>query len=96
MPDIDHIAEQLTYMNSPRPSVTTRYIVLTITKCSDADTGMKTRIRYVNKNYLRKLEERIDTMSDLDIFCSKQCIHDCSDLCALYKYKRVRDKVDNE
>ena len=68
------------------------YIVLTIT--TDQETGeLKTRIRYSINHCLRLIEENDkNSLSDLDIFCSSQCIQECSEDCVLYKYKRVPDE----
>ncbi len=90
MPDFDLLSQQ-TSMALSTKSRTRKYIVLTVT--TDQETGKrKARIRYVNSHNLRLVPENRNTMTDLDTFCSKQCIQECSDLCALRKYKRVPDQ----
>lgn len=48
------------------------------------------RVRYVNYKYLKSLniEPEKRPVDDLDTFCNKQCIMECSEDCALWKYKR--------
>ena len=93
MPDFSLMHQQISKVLSTK-SRTRRYIVLTVT--TDQDTGeKKARIRYVNSHNLRLVPEDRNSMTDLDTFCSKQCIQECSSVCALYKYKRVLDD-DNE
>ena len=91
MPDLETISSQISHkMTKRKDGETRRYIVLTIT--TDQENGEKrTRIRYVNRHNLRLIVEKDrNTLTDLDKFCSKQCIQECSSLCSLYKYKRVR------
>lgn len=90
LPDFDILSQQTSKVLSTK-SRTRKYIVLTIT--TDQETGArKARIRYVNSHYLRLIPEKDrNSMTDLDTFCSEQCIQECSDVCALYKYKRVAD-----
>ncbi len=88
MPDLDFIDQQSTFVASKRKEISTKYIVLTIT--TDQNSGRrKTRIRYLNKSHLELIEETQNSMSDLDIFCSQQCMHECSPLCSLYKHSRL-------
>lgn len=92
LPDFDLMPQQTSKVLSTK-SRTRRYIVLTIT--TDQESGKKkARIRYANSHNLRLVPEERNSMTDLDTFCSKQCIQECSSVCALYKYKRVAD--DNE
>ena len=91
-PDLENLPAQTSNITTKRTKVgeTRTYIVLTIT--TDQQTGQrKTRIRYVNRHNLRLIGEDRNTMTDLDKFCSKQCIQECSPVCSLYKYKRVKD-----
>lgn len=100
MPDVDNIIAQISNITTPRMvdySVQTyeskgagnskTYIVLTITT---KDEKLKTRIRYSNGNYLRLVQESNTPTSDLEIFCSQQCIMECTADCVLRKYKRTR------
>ncbi len=92
MPNLDFLPSQVSHTMSKRikEGETRKYLVLTIT--TDQDTGKKrTRVRYVNRHNLRLIVEKDrNTLSDLDKFCSRQCIQECSSLCSLYKYKRIR------
>ena len=97
-PELNILSYQLSHKMTSRKDCpegdTIHYIVLTIT--TDQESGeRKTRIRYVNRHNLRRVEEHENiksSMSDLDVFCSKQCIQECSSDCALYKYKRILDE----
>ena len=87
-PEDGVIDQQITPVSLARRSRT--YVVLTIT--TDEEGGMKTRIRYSNYRNLRSIQESLKdhSLTDLETFCSSQCIMDCSEDCALIKYKRTR------
>ncbi len=89
-PDIATIDEQLGILQSSRRTKT--YLVLTITEDDSIDEGKKTRIRYTNSRYLRSIPDSLEdnSITDLELFCSKQCIMECSEDCILKKYKTKR------
>lgn len=100
MPDVDNIIAQISNITTPRmvdyavqdysskgAGNSKTYIVLTITT---KDDKWKTRIRYSNGHNLRLVQESNTPTSDLEIFCSQQCIMDCSADCVLRKYKRTK------
>lgn len=59
----------------------------------------KYRVRYVNKSHLHKLDLELSRKekkeNDLETYCKKQCICDCSPQCSLWKYgkwKNIKNK----
>ncbi len=87
-PEVWEIDTQITPVPLERRSRT--YIVLTIT--TDENDELKTRIRYVSYKNLRSIQDSLKdkSLTDLEVFCSQQCIMECSEDCVLRKYKRTR------
>ena len=65
------------------------YLVATFSR-----TDSKYRVRYVPDNFLESInlepKESELRKNDLEMFCSNQCIMDCSSECLLWKYKKKR------
>ena len=67
------------------------YVILTI-NITDTDLlggpVYDFRIRYVHSRYMNMYDkyEPLNTTNDLENFCNKQCIMECSEDCYLYKY----------
>lgn len=91
-PRMEALACQGTIMTESRAGESTRtYVVLTITTREDGTKD--TRIRYSNRNNLRKISEPdSNPMTDLEKYCSRQCISACGPECVLYKYKTIPDE----
>ena len=67
------------------------YLVVTLPKLEEnSDSGTNFRVRYTKKSLLKpiELEQPRRPADDLSEFCNKQCIMDCSEDCALWKYRK--------
>ena len=91
-----------TYVTSNKLETGDSYYII-ITKVDKDDSNrlekdsFNFRVRYIKRKSLLplKLDSNIDDLSnnstsDLDIFCSNQCIMECSSECKLYKYKKKK------
>lgn len=56
------------------------------------------RVRYTEENFVKELRDVVDTVSintcsqNINYYCQEQCIMECSEQCALFKYKVNGDK----
>ena len=73
------------------------YLVLTLTESEDGDLNF--RVRYLNSGMITRLDagmgigeqvvgNTLQSMTDLEEFCTTQCLLDCSEECSLWKYTR--------
>ncbi|MBP3732256.1 MAG: hypothetical protein J6I84_03335 [Bacilli bacterium] len=75
------------------------YLLLTMQPSpDDLENTYTFRIRYTNYRFIElikgpKHEDHTTSITDLDRFCTEQCLMDCSEDCALWKYKRKSPSV---